>query len=201
MEASSIVCVGLFHIRLLLSNNCTIFAGHLSFGCTKSVGNEMEKKTILLTGCSEGGIGAALARALASRGHHVFATARNTSKIPQSLTSLANVTIVSLDVTSKPSIEEATKIITAALQAHGFRGLDVLVNNSGRGYTMPLLDVDVDEAKDVYDVNVFGTLRVIQAFSDLLIQAKGRVVNTPWIGRLNPQELSLTSHLFSPFFL
>ncbi|KXX76167.1 NADPH-dependent 1-acyldihydroxyacetone phosphate reductase [Madurella mycetomatis] len=42
-------------------------------------------KTILVTGCSANGIGAAIANALAKQGHHVYATARNTSKIPANL--------------------------------------------------------------------------------------------------------------------
>ena len=64
-------------------------------------------KRILITGCSANGIGAALALALARKGHHIFATARNLSKIPVSLVSLSNVTPVQLDVTSPESITEA----------------------------------------------------------------------------------------------
>jgi NAD(P)-dependent dehydrogenase (short-subunit alcohol dehydrogenase family) len=71
------------------------------------------KKTILITGCSAGGIGAALAHTLASQGHNVYATARNTSKIPTELSKLANVTTLQLDVTSTSSITEAAKAVAA----------------------------------------------------------------------------------------
>jgi NAD(P)-dependent dehydrogenase (short-subunit alcohol dehydrogenase family) len=151
----------------------------------------MSKKTILITGCSEGGIGAALAHALAKRGHYIFATARNISKIPESLTLLSNVMAVQLDVTSHTSVAEAAKIVTSTIQDHGGKGLDVLVNNAGRGYASPLLDVDIREAQRLYDTNVWGVLRTIQAFADSLILTRGRivnvsslgaVVNTPWIG-------------------
>ena len=56
---------------------------------------------------------------------------------------------------------------------------------------MPMLDVDVDKAKQVYEVNVWGVVRTVQAFAGLLIKTRGRVVNlstcgaavnTPWIG-------------------
>lgn len=55
---------------------------------------------------------------------------------------------------------------------------------------MPVLDLDLDKAKQVYDVNVLGVVRTIQAFAELLIKSKGHIVNlstcgaalnTPWI--------------------
>lgn len=142
-------------------------------------------KSIIITGCSEGGIGAALALALAKRGHHVFATARDSLRVPQEVSSLPNVTVLPLDVTSPPSIADAVKAI-----ADSGHGLDVLVNNAGAGYAMPVLDIDVERAKQVYEANVWGPIRMIQAFSGLLISKRGRivnvstcgaVVNTPWI--------------------
>jgi 1-acylglycerone phosphate reductase len=41
---------------------------------------------------------------------------------------------------------------------------------------MPLLDVDIDIAKKMYDVNVFGVIRATQAFSSLVIAAEGTIV-------------------------
>lgn len=152
-----------------------------------------KRKTILITGCSSGGIGAALARALANQGHHVFATARNTAKIPTELTELSNVSTLQLDVTSPTSVAHAARVVGEVTgQLQGVKGLDVLVNNAGFGYTMPILDIDIEEAQKVYDTNVWGPLRTIQAFSDLLIARKGRVVNVsslsavlnpPWYGK------------------
>jgi len=150
-----------------------------------SIGSRMAK-AILVTGCSAGGIGAALAQALADQGHHVFATARNPSKIPPELRTLSNVSTLALDVSSSASVADAAK----AVREVG-KGLDVLVNNAGAGYTMPVLDVDIEQAKRLYEANVWGPVRTIQAFADLLIASKGRivnvssvgaVVNTPWIG-------------------
>ncbi|KAJ6444956.1 oxidoreductase, short-chain dehydrogenase/reductase family [Purpureocillium lavendulum] len=129
-------------------------------------------KTILVTGCSAGGIGAALAQALAAQGHNVFATARNTSKIPPELRALSNVSVLALDVSSASSVADAAKAVREA-----GKGLDVLVNNAGIGYTMPVLDIDVDKAKRLYEANVWGPIRTIQAFSDLLMASKGRIVN------------------------
>ncbi|PYH98136.1 NAD(P)-binding protein [Aspergillus ellipticus CBS 707.79] len=93
-------------------------------------------QTILITGCSANGIGSALAQTLADQGHHVFATARSSSKIPSSLAALSNVTVLPLDL-------------------HG-AGLDVLVNNAGAGYAVPLLDVDLTQAQQVDDTDIWG---------------------------------------------
>lgn len=155
----------------------------------------MATKTILITGCSAHGIGAALALSLARRGHHIFATARSIDKVPPSLLALENATIVPLDVTDPTSVRAAVKTV----QSHG-HGLDVLVNNAGIAYTAPLLDADIDHSRQVYEANVWGPLRLVQAFSDLLIEKQGRVinissiaavVNTPWIGEWKNAIFSL----------
>lgn len=142
-------------------------------------------KTILVTGCSAGGIGAAIARELADHGHLIYATARTTVKIPLELAEHPNVTTLQLDVSSDESVGEAARVVAS-------KGLDVLVNNAGYGYTMPLLDVDINHAQQLHNTNTWGCLRTIQAFSNLLIASQGRVVNistvgaavnTPWIGK------------------
>lgn len=157
----------------------------------------MAPQTVLITGCSAGGVGAAVASALAKRSHHVFATARQVGKIPLELANLANVTVLPLDIASPESLAQAVE----AVKASG-KQLDVLFNNAGAGYSMPILDVDIDRAKQVYEVNVWGSLRIIQVFSPLIIQSKGRIVNmstcgcavnTPWICRLIPPVSALLS--------
>ncbi|KAI9150480.1 NAD(P)-binding protein [Paramyrothecium foliicola] len=102
----------------------------------------MTSKSILITGCSSGGIGAAIALHLAKRGHRIFATARTTSKIPEELSDLENVTGLSLDVTSTASVHEVVSTVPSSKQ-----GLDALINNAGAGYAMPILDLDVEKSK------------------------------------------------------
>jgi 1-acylglycerone phosphate reductase len=130
-------------------------------------------KSVLITGCSAGGIGEEFARAFQKRGYLVFATARNTSKIPSDLLALPNVENISLDVTSTDSIAKALEIVSQKTNGT----LDVLVNNSGAGLTAPALDTDLAKAKALYDVNFWGVLSMIQAFSPLIIKAKGTIVN------------------------
>lgn len=50
------------------------------------------------------------------------------------------------------------------------------VNNAGVSYVVPALDINLDEARKLFDVNVFGIMRMCQVFSPLLIQAQGTIV-------------------------
>lgn len=129
-------------------------------------------RTVLITGCSEGGIGAALAVEYQQRGYHVFATTRNTKKIPNSVKSLSNVTCLSLDVTSQQSIDAAVKEVS---KITGGR-LDTLVNNSGAALTASVLDTEVEHARNMFEVNVLGVLAVTKAFSPLLVHGKNPCV-------------------------
>lgn len=146
------------------------------------------RKTCLVTGCSVGGVGLAFAEAFKDRGYHVFATARSPSKVPQKLHAASDVTVLALDVSSSESIA------TVAEAVHNQAGgkLDVLINNAGLGLNMPILDTPIDEARKLFDVNFFGALEMIQAFSPMLIKAKGCIVNNSSIGGLQPFPFTST---------
>jgi len=150
----------------------------------------MTPKSVLITGCSAGGIGSALAIAFQQQGLHVFATARTRSKMAD-LEKFPNVTLISLDVTSPSSIAAAVH----AVQAKTGGTLDYLVNNSGGGLVMPVLDTDIDEARRMFEVNIFGLLAVTQAFAPFVIAAKGTVVNNSSIaGCCYPPYISTSPH-------
>lgn len=144
------------------------------------------KKTVLITGCSDDGIGSGLAQALQARNMHVFATARTPSKMSQ-LASLENVTLLKLDVTDPTDIAAAVEAVTAATGGT----LDCLINNAGRNHFMPILDENVQTLKSLWEINVWGPLAVTQAFAPLLIKQKGMAVfitstagylNVPFMG-------------------
>ena len=130
------------------------------------------RKSVLITGCSTGGLGASLAEAFHTANYRVFATARNPSKMA-SLASLGIETL-QLDVQDPASIAACVTQVTTLTAPHG---LDILVNNAGGGYYQPLLDTSVARGKAIFDLNVWSILVVTQAFAPLLIQAKGRIVN------------------------
>ena len=151
----------------------------------------MALKTVLITGCSSGGVGAALALAFQQREFHVFATARTPSKIDAALTKLPNVEVLALDVTDAAQISHVVEDVTAKTNAQ----LDVLINNAGANYTMPVLDASLEDGKKLFDANFWGMIAMCQAFAPLLVRAKGTVVNmssiagelnTPWMGRVEP---------------
>ncbi|XXG99337.1 hypothetical protein Hte_005674 [Hypoxylon texense] len=139
----------------------------------------IQKKTVLITGCSTGGLGWALAKAFHARGFHVFATARDPSTAADLLAPQPgeegeeDVEVLALDVTVPDAVARCRDAV--AKRAGG--RLDVLVNNAGVEFASPLLDVDIAEARKLYDVNVWGPLAVVQAFAPLLVEAKGVVVN------------------------
>jgi len=54
--------------------------------------------------------------------------------------------------------------------------LDILVNNAGRNYTVPALDIELDEVRETFETNVYAVMRLCQAFSPLLIEAQGTIV-------------------------
>ena len=124
------------------------------------------KRTVLITGCSDGGLGAALAIAFHKAGLHVYATARNPSKMSQ-LVDLGIETLT-LDVLSESSIAAA-----ASKLSH----LDILVNNAGGTYNRPISDLSISEAKKSFDLNVWSYIAVTQAFLPLILKSKGMIVN------------------------
>lgn len=156
------------------------------------------RKTVLITGCSTGGIGWAQAKAFQQRGFHVFATARD----PTTAADLAggdDIEVLELDVTVLDSINRCQEIVAKYTNGK----LDILVNNAGIESQSPLLDVDVAAAKDLYDVNVWGPLLVTQAFVPLLIESKGIIINQSsidatlnmvWAGEWIPLDINRSSH-------
>ena len=140
-----------------------------------------QEKSVLITGCSDGGIGSALALNFQARGFHVFATARNVSKM-SALANLPSVTMLTLDVQNSTHIAAAV----AAVQNQAGGKLDILINNSGRNHFAPVLDIDIIEARHIFDVNFWAPLAIIQAFSPLVITARGTIVNVTSIsGHMN----------------
>jgi 1-acylglycerone phosphate reductase len=129
------------------------------------------RRTVLITGCSDGGMGAALAIAFHKAGLKVYATARNPTKMAD--LARRGVETMQLDVQSEASIQAVVKTLSSSTGS-----LDILVNNAGAQFVMPLIDVDIAEAKRIYDLNVWSHIAVTQAFIKLLLAAPaGLLVN------------------------
>lgn len=128
----------------------------------------MTRPLAVVTGAS-GGIGAATARALAAAGHEVVCAARSTEAIT-ALAAEIDGRAVTCDVTDPDSV--------AALAAEVGDRLDVLVNNAGGAYGLdPVATGDVEDWRAMYEVNVIGTLRMVQALLPSLVAGEGIIVN------------------------
>lgn len=131
--------------------------------------------TILITGASTG-IGFDTAKALALRGHTVFAAARSMDKL-EKLRDFGIVP-VELDVTKTESIQHAVQTV----REEGGR-IEVLINNAGYGSYGALEDVPLEEARRQFDVNVFGLVELTkQVLPIMREQGRGRIINTSSMG-------------------
>jgi NAD(P)-dependent dehydrogenase (short-subunit alcohol dehydrogenase family) len=126
--------------------------------------------TTLITGANKG-LGYETARRLVAAGHNVQLGARD----PQRGAAAANelgCQFIHLDVLDDTSVHTAAAAIEQQCGA-----LDVLVNNAGiSGGFLPAADTTAEAVHRVFDTNVFGVVRVTQAFLPLLLNSPAAVV-------------------------
>lgn len=137
----------------------------------------MTKLTALITGANKG-IGFEIARQLGSRDFVVWLGSRDGDRGAAAVTALRREGIEAncllLDVSDSDSIRIAAERLQGEIGA-----LDVLVNNAGInfGRPPPPSQESVDQMRAIFDVNVFGVVRVTQAFLPLLRKsAAARIV-------------------------
>jgi NAD(P)-dependent dehydrogenase (short-subunit alcohol dehydrogenase family) len=135
------------------------------------------KRQALVTGANKG-IGLAIARGLAEAGFFVWVGARDRGRGEQAVAQLRDdgldAGLLELDVAVEHSVQQA-----AATLAENITALDILVNNAGIAADMTKApsEVRMHDMKAVYEVNVFGPVRVTQAFLPLLKAAdQARIV-------------------------
>ncbi|KAL2074711.1 hypothetical protein VTL71DRAFT_8490 [Oculimacula yallundae] len=128
-------------------------------------------RTVLITGCSDGSLGAALALAFHSSGWTVFASGRSLSKLATSRD--AGIACIQLDVQSEESISNAMEDVKRRTGG----SLDALVNNAGLGYSMSVTDTNLSELRKLFEVNVFSIISVTRSFLPLLLNSSS---NSSW---------------------
>ncbi|KZV83192.1 NAD(P)-binding protein [Exidia glandulosa HHB12029] len=156
------------------------------------------QKTVLITGCSPGGIGHALAIEFHAKGCRVLATARDVEKLAD--LQARGIECFALDVASDESVE------AAASNVRDLTGgtLDILFNNAGQAYISAATDHDIERVKTLFDTNLFGVMRMVRHFVPLLIPVKGKIVTVgsivgiapyPWGSAYNASKAALHQYL------
>ena len=147
-------------------------------------------KSALVTGANKS-IGFEVARQLAQKGVYVYLGSRNiengivaVEKLKRE--GLNNVEAIQLDITDDESVKNARTEIGKRTKT-----LDLLINNAGifGGYPQAALDSTIEQFKTAYDANVYGVVRVTQAFIDLLKKS-----SAPRIVNVSSSQGSITLH-------
>jgi short-subunit dehydrogenase len=135
---------------------------------------------VLITGARRG-IGLDVARRLVERGHTVFATAHAQEPLAAMRAVLGErAHLHRLDVTDPADRARAAEW-----------DIDVLINNAAIGDSGPLVEIDVDRIRAVFEVNLFATLELTQVVvRDMIARGKrdgrGRVILLGSIAGLIP---------------
>ncbi len=131
----------------------------------------MNKKVVLITGASSG-IGFDTAKALINKGMVVYATARRVERM-KPLEDMGGKALY-MDVTKQETIDV---VVEQVIKEQG--RIDVLFNNAGYATQGPAELVEIQEAQRQFDVNVFGTARVLKAVLPHMRKIKkGQVIVT-----------------------
>jgi NAD(P)-dependent dehydrogenase (short-subunit alcohol dehydrogenase family) len=129
----------------------------------------IDKKVALVTGVSSG-IGQATAALLSRRGFRVFGTMRRPSETNGRF---AYMEVARLDVREEESVRSCVQTV---LDQAG--RIDALVNNAGHSLIGSAEETSMEETRELFETNFFGTLRMIQAVLPAMRkQRSGRIVN------------------------
>lgn len=131
------------------------------------------KKVWFVTGASKG-LGLTLVRELLAAGYAVAATSRNLEALRQAVPGADDRFLpLHMDLSNEESVRQAIEVTIGTLG-----GLDVVVNNAGYGQLGGLEEISDQEARQNFEVNVFGLLNVLRVATPYLRQrSAGRVFN------------------------
>lgn len=135
----------------------------------------MSDEVVLVTGVSSG-IGFNTALKLKEKGYIVWGAARRVENLKP--LEEKGINIIYLDLCDENSIISCINEIN---QKSG--GVDILINNAGYGSYGAIEDVEIEEAKRQFEVNIFGLSRMIQlVLPHMREKNKGKIINISSVG-------------------
>lgn len=134
-------------------------------------------RTWLITGCSSG-LGLEIARAALAKGDQVVLSARRPDTIDVSGMDPQRILRVRLDLQDPQSMEAAVQEAVSH-----FGGVDVLVNNAGRGYRAAVEEGEEETVRSLFETNFFGPMALIRLILPLMrARGGGLIINVSSIG-------------------
>src|SRR5258708_31701693 len=128
------------------------------------------QKTCLVTGASSG-IGYATALELLRTGYTVYGVARRVDKMDA--IRVAGGHVLAMDMKSEADME---RVVSTIINEQGW--IDVLVNNAGTGLHGSIEETPLDQARTLFEVNLFGLARLAQlVLPHMRKQGSGTIVN------------------------
>ena len=146
----------------------------------------MSKKGGLVTGCSKG-LGKALVEELIAQGYPVAGTSRSKESLEKSIGAESDLFLpLSMNVKEEADVKKAI-----AQATEKFERIDVVVNNAGFTHPATIEEMSDADAREEFDINVFGTLNVIRgALPQMRAQGSGHIFNVSSLGAYNVGPLS-----------
>ncbi|GAA1619010.1 SDR family NAD(P)-dependent oxidoreductase [Actinoplanes couchii] len=131
-------------------------------------------KTWFITGGTPGGFGLVYAEAALAQGDQVAVTARRPAELREWAAPYGDrVLVVPLDVTDAGQVRAAV-----ASAEERFGGIDVLVNNAGRGWYGSIEGAPDETVRRTFDLNLFAVVDVIRAvLPGMRARGSGWIVN------------------------
>ena len=133
---------------------------------------DIKDSVIIVTGASER-IGLATVKLLDELGSKVVLAARSAEKLKEVANKLTDALAVPTDMRNPEAIQNLVDAATAK-----YSRIDALVNNAGKGMAGPVESIDIAKYQQVIELNVYGTLRAMQAVIPVMRkQGSGTILN------------------------
>ncbi|MEM6633415.1 MAG: SDR family NAD(P)-dependent oxidoreductase [Bacteroidota bacterium] len=141
-------------------------------------------KSVAITGASQG-LGARAAIEFAQKGYQVLGTVFSESELTnlQEQSEFPDLHYFTCDVTQQDQVDNWAAFVAQTVKG---KGIDILINNAGVLTPGPIEILPFTEITYEFEVNVFGSLRVINSFLPMLRQAQGRILQIGSVSGILP---------------